>query len=567
MYLYDEFDREFVAERAGQFRGQVTRRLNGRLTEEQFKPLRLQNGLYLELHAYMIRIAIPYGVLSSRQLRQLAFIARKWDRGTGHFTTRQNIQFNWIKLEEAPDIIDALAEVGMHAIQSSGACIRNVTADPYAGVAVDEIEDPRIWAEALRQWSSLHPEFAFLPRKTKIAITGAAEDRAAIRFHDIGLKIIKNRTGDIGFQVFAGGGQGRTPIIAQEIASFLPKEHLLSYIEAIVRVHNLHGRRDGIERARLKFLVKALGIEEFRRLVEEEWSRLDRAAIDLPDAEFQRIAAHFAPQSLKQRRDVSPVVVGRRRIDPNFDRWVKTNVLPHRVPGYAIVNVSLKAPGKAPGDATAEQMEAVADIAEQYSHGEIRVAYQQNLVLPTVAISHLAKVYDRLTAAQLETANRELITDIICCPGLDYCGVANARSIPVAREIAERFAAPAKAEAIGPLRLNLSGCINACAHHHAGNIGVLGVDKKGTEFYQITLGGSPKDDAQIGEIVGPAFAASEVADAVETIVETYLKLRKAPSETFLAAYRRLGKAPFHAAIYGEDGRRSHVREKEEAANA
>lgn len=552
MYRYDDFDQSFVAERAQQFRGQVARRLSGDLTEEQFKPLRLQNGLYLQLHAYMLRVAIPYGVFSSRQLRQLAYIARTWDRGFGHFTTRQNIQFNWIRLEDTPDIIDALAAVDMHAIQTSGNCIRNVTADPYAGVALDEIEDPRIWAEVLRQWSTIHPEFTFLPRKFKIAVTGAAEDRAAVLFHDIGLKIVMGEKGAKGFRVYVGGGQGRTPYVAQEIARFVPRDEILSYLEAIMRVYNLHGRRDNIYKARIKILVNALGIDTFREQVEAEWARLDKGSINLPRAEFDRIAAHFAPEPLKPRALKDPNIETRSKTDPAFRRWLRTNVLPHRVPGYALVNISFKEPGKVPGDATAEQMEVVAGLAEQFGHDEIRVTYQQNLVLPTVAVADLGKVYNGLVAAELETANTELITDIIACPGLDFCNLANARSIGIAQEIARRFASPESAEAIGPLRLNISGCINACGHHHAGNIGILGVDKKGTEHYQISLGGSPKDDAAIGDIVGPSFTAEDVPGAIETIVATYLRLRLDASEQFVTAYRRLGKAPFREALYGPE---------------
>ncbi len=566
MYRYDEFDHGFVTERVNQFRDQVTRRLAGDLTEEQFKPLRLQNGLYLQLHAYMLRIAIPYGVLSSRQLRQLAMIARRWDRGFGHFTTRQNIQFNWIRLDDAPDILAALAEVEMHAIQTSGNCIRNVTADPYAGVAVDEIEDPRVWAEVLRQWSTIHPEFLFLPRKFKVAITGAAEDRAAILFHDIGLKIVKGPGGKTGFRVFVGGGQGRTPYVAQEIRDFVPREHLLSYLEAVMRVYNLHGRRDNIYKARIKVLVNALGIAEFRNQVEAEWAKLDKPSIDLPAEEFARIAAYFAPKMLKASAVRVAAIEACRHSDAGFDRWVRTNVLPHRVSGHAIVNISFKEPGKVPGDATAEQMEAVADIADAYAHQEIRVTYQQNLVLPNVAVKDLAAVYDGLVEAGIETANTELITDIIACPGLDYCNLANARSIPIAQAISLRFAKPERAEEIGPLRLNISGCINACGHHHAGNIGILGVDKKGTEHYQITLGGSPKDDAEVGDIVGPSFTAEDVPDAIETIVDTYLKLRHEASETFVQAYRRIGKAPFRDALYGPDQSWRSKSETVEAAN-
>jgi sulfite reductase (NADPH) hemoprotein beta-component len=552
MYRYDEFDHRFVTERVAQFRDQTRRRLAGDLTEDQFKPLRLQNGLYLQLHAYMLRVAIPYGVLSARQMRRLAHIARTWDRGFGHFTTRQNIQFNWIKLVDAPDILAALAEVEMHAIQTSGNCIRNVTADPYAGVAPDEIEDPRVWAEVLRQWSTVHPEFSFLPRKFKVAITGAAEDRAAILFHDIGLKIVRGAGGVVGFKVVVGGGQGRTPYVAQTVRDFLPADRLLSYLEAIMRVYNLHGRRDNIYKARIKILVNALGIEEFRRQVDEEWSRIDAPSVDLPAAEYDRIAAYFAPLQLEPLPVRNAGVDSRRRQDKGFDRWLKNNVVAHRVAGYAIVNISLKEPGRVPGDATAEQMDAVADLAERYAFDEVRVTYTQNLVLPTVARQHLPQIYDALVAQGLATANTELITDIIACPGLDYCNLANARSIPVAQDIAERFADPKRAETIGPLRLNISGCINACGHHHAGNIGILGVDKKGTEHYQITLGGSPKDDAEVGDLIGPSFPAETLPDAIEKIVDTYLALRTSPQETFLMAYRRLGAAPFKAALYGAE---------------
>jgi sulfite reductase (NADPH) hemoprotein beta-component len=551
MYRYDEFDAAFVDQRARQFRNQVERRLSGELSEDQFKPLRLQNGLYLQLHAYMLRIAIPYGVLSGRQLQKLADIARRWDKGLGHFTTRQNLQLNWIRLKDTPNILDALAEVGMHAIQTSGNCIRNVTTDPYAGVAADEIEDPRIWAEVLRQWSTVHPEFTFLPRKFKIAITGATQDRAATLFHDIGLKIVRATDGRTGFRVLVGGGQGRTPYLAQQIAGFVPHEHLLSYLEAILRVYNLHGRRDNIYKARIKMLVNALGIDEMRHQVEAEWASIDKASTDLPPHELDRIRARFAPVTLTPAPVRNTTIDARRRADPDFDRWLHNNVAPHRVPGHAIVNISLKEPGKIPGDASADQMIEVARLAELYAHNEVRVAYQQNLVLPQVAVTDLADVYDALVAARLHTANAELITDIIACPGLDYCNLANARSIPIAQAIAKRFADPQHAEKIGPLRLNISGCINACGHHHVGNIGILGVDKKGTEHYQITLGGSSGNDGSIGDIIGPSFAAEDVATAIETIVDTYLALRSCSTETFVEAYRRLGKEPFRNALYGK----------------
>jgi sulfite reductase (NADPH) hemoprotein beta-component len=553
MYRYDEFDHAFVNARVSQFRDQVRRRVAGELTEDQFKPLRLQNGLYLQLHAYMLRIAIPYGVLSSRQMRQLAHIAQKWDRGFGHFTTRQNIQLNWTKLDDAPDMLASLAEVEMHAIQTSGNCIRNTTSDPYAGVAPDEIEDPRVWAEVIRQWSTIHPEFLFLPRKFKIAITGAAEDRAAIAFHDIGIRIVKGRgenAGKTGFAIYAGGGQGRTPYVALPLNEFLPREHLLSYLEATMRVYNLHGRRDNLYKARIKILVNALGIDEFRRQVNAEWSKIEKPSIDLPAEEYARIAAYFAPKALPKRANEDAAVSARRTKDEAFARWLRNNVMAHKTVGYRIVNISLKKPGEIPGDASCAQMELVADLAEKFGHDEIRVTYQQNLVLPTVAVSDLFTVYDALVASRLETANTELITDIIACPGLDYCSLANARSIPVAQAIAERFADPAKAEDIGPLRLNISGCINACGHHHSGNIGILGVDKKGTEHYQITLGGSPKDDADIGTILGPSFPAEDVPDAIDKIVGVYTRERTAKTETFLATYRRLGSAPFKEALYG-----------------
>ena len=553
MYRYDEFDHAFVKSRVAQFTDQVSRRLAGDLTEDQFKPLRLQNGLYLQLHAYMLRIAIPYGVLSARQLRQLAHIAHTWDRGFGHFTTRQNLQLNWTKLEDAPAMLAALAEVEMHCIQTSGNCIRNTTADPYAGVAPDEIEDPRVWAEVIRQWSSIHPEFLFLPRKFKVAITGAAEDRAAIAFHDIGLRMVKGRgenAGKIGFGVYVGGGQGRTPYVALLLNEFLPREHLLSFLEATMRVYNLHGRRDNIYKARIKILVNALGIDEFQRQVMTEWRKIEKPSIDLPAAEYERIATYFQPLALPARANDHDVIVKRRATDAGFARWMRNNVMAHKISGYRIINISLKEPGKIPGDASSAQMEVVAGLAEKYGHDEIRVTYQQNLVLPTVALADVSAVYDALLASDLATGNTELITDIIACPGLDYCSLANARSIPVAQAIAQRFADPAKAENIGALRLNISGCINACGHHHSGNIGILGVDKKGTEHYQITLGGSPKDDAEIGGILGPSFPAEGVPDAIETIVGVYVASRTSASETFLAAYRRLGTKPFKDALYG-----------------
>jgi sulfite reductase (NADPH) hemoprotein beta-component len=549
MYRYDEFDHAFVHERVSQFREQVERRLAGKLTEEEFRPLRLRNGLYLQLHAYMLRIAIPYGVLSPRQLRQLAMIGRRFDRGYGHFTTRQNLQFNWIKLVDVPEILKALAEVEMHCIQTSGNCVRNVTADPFAGAAHDELEDPRAWCEVLRQWSTLHPEFSWLPRKFKIAVSGAAEDRAAVAFHDIGLRIVRGPEGENGFRVFVGGGMGRIPYVGQEIRPFLKKEHLLSYIESILRVYNLHGRRDNLQKARIKILVNQLGIDKFRDEVEADWAETRKDAVDLPPSEYARIASYFTPPNLTPR-PIKDEGVDRRRItDPAFAAWLKHNVRGHRVPGYAIATISLKEPGRTPGDASSDIMDLVADLAERYSRNEARVNYTQNLVLPHVARSDLPQLYDELVAAGLATANSELLGDMICCPGLDYCNLANARSIPIAKEIAKRFADPMRQAEIGQLRLNMSGCINACGHHHSGNIGILGVDKKGTELYQISLGGSPKDDAAVGSIIGPGFRAEAVPDAIDTIVSTYLA-KRLEGEDFLATWRRIGATPFKEALYG-----------------
>jgi sulfite reductase (NADPH) hemoprotein beta-component len=549
MYHYDEFDHAFVRERVAEFKDQVERRLAGALTEDEFRPLRLRNGLYLQLHAYMLRIAIPYGVLSPKQLRQLAMIGRRWDRGYGHFTTRQNLQFNWVKLVDIPDVLSALADVEMHCIQTSGNCVRNVTADPFAAAANDELEDPRPWCEILRQWSTLHPEFSWLPRKFKIAISGAAEDRAAIAFHDIGLKIVRGPNGKNGFRVFVGGGMGRTPYVGLEIRPFLEKEHLLSYIESILRVYNLHGRRDNIHKARIKILVNQLGIDKFREDVEADWEQTHKDAIDLPEDERRRIMSYFAPPDLPLRPIRDEKLDQRRITDPVFANWLKHNVKPHRVPGYATVVISLKEPGRTPGDASSDTMDLVADLAERFGHNEVRVNYTQNLMLPHVAISGIPALYGELHAAGLATGNYDLLGDMICCPGLDYCNLANARSIPIAKEIAKRFEDPKRQELIGPLRLNMSGCINACGHHHSGNIGILGVDKKGTELYQISLGGNPKDDASIGTIIGPGFRAEAVPEAIDTIVDTYLANRT-DGETFLDTWRRVGAQPFKEALYG-----------------
>ena len=549
MYVYDEYDRTLVAERVAQFRGQVARRLSGELSEDEFRPLRLMNGLYMQLHAYMLRVAIPYGTLSVAQMRRLAAIARKYDKGYGHFTTRQNIQYNWPKLEAVPDILADLAQVEMHAHQTSGNCIRNVTADQYAGVAADEIEDSRITSEVIRQWSTFHPEFSFLPRKFKIAVTGSPHDRAAIKLHDIGIRTFRNDRGEVGYEVVVGGGQGRTPIVGPTIREFLPKRHLLSYLEAILRVYNQEGRRDNLFKARIKILVQSLGAAAFAEKVETEWRAIRKDAIDFPAEDFARIAAHFAPPRYVTSAPHSPEFEAARLADKDFDAWCRTNLAPHKQPGYAIVNISLKPIGGVPGDATAEDMEAVATIAEHWSLGEIRVTHAQNLVLPYVRLADVHAVWQALRTAGLATANIDLITDIISCPGLDYCNLANARSIPVAQRISERFAALDRQHDIGELKIKISGCINACGHHHVGHIGLLGVDKKGEEFYQITLGGSADENAAVGTLVGPAFSYDRVVDAVETVVETYLAKRQT-GEIFLDTYRRLGVTPFKEALYG-----------------
>jgi sulfite reductase (NADPH) hemoprotein beta-component len=548
MYAYDNYDRSLVAERVDQFREQVARRIAGEISEDEFKPLRLMNGLYLQLHAYMLRIAIPYGTLSSPQLRRLARIARRYDRGYGHFTTRQNIQFNWIKLEETPDILAELAEVEMHGIQTSGNCIRNVTADHFAGAAADEIEDPRIWCEIVRQWSTFHPEFSFLPRKFKIAITGAPHDRAAVKVHDIGLRMHKNAAGEIGFEVIVGGGQGRTPAIGVTVRDFLPKQHLLSYLEAVLRTYNLLGRRDNLYKSRIKILVAAVGPAKFTEAVEEEWERIKDGPLTLPAAEIERIEAQFTPPDFAAADPFPPAIVAKRVEAKAFAPWMRSNVAAHRQPGYAIVTLSLKPDGGIPGDATAAQMEAVADLADAYSYGEIRVSHAQNLVLPHVRRADLPPLWDRLTALGLATPNIGLVGDIIACPGLDYCSLANARAIPIAQRLSSRFADPERQRQIGELGIKISGCINACGHHHVGHIGILGVDKKGEEFYQVTLGGSADENASIGDIIGPAFSADSVVDAVETILDVYLD-RRQEGERFLDAYRRLGQAPFKEKLY------------------
>ncbi|ACN99991.1 MULTISPECIES: nitrite/sulfite reductase [Brucella] len=551
MYRYDEFDRDFVAARVAQFKDQVARRLSGELTEDQFKPLRLMNGLYLQLHAYMLRVAIPYGTLSSRQLRKLGSIARTYDRGFGHFTTRQNIQYNWPALKDVPQILAELAEVEMHSIQTSGNCIRNVTADHFAGAAADEVTDPRPLAEILRQWSSLHPEFSYLPRKFKIAIVGSEHDRAAIQVHDIGLQLKKNEAGELGLAVYVGGGQGRTPMVAKKIRDFLPIEDMLTYVTAIVRVYNLHGRRDNKFKARIKILVHETGIEQLTREIDAEWEEIRHGELKLPQRDIDVIESYFRMPDLPQRPEGWEILAVAQKADAEFASWVARNVTAHKHPDYAVVTISLKPVGGIPGDASAEQMELVADVAQTCSFDEIRVSHEQNLVLPHVAKADLPAVYDRLQSGGLVTPHAGLITDIIACPGLDYCALANARSIPVAQRISERFADLDRQLEIGDLKIKISGCINACGHHHVGHIGILGVEKKGEELYQITLGGSADENSAIGEITGRGFSSEEVVDAIETIVDTYLGLRESAEETFLAAYRRVGMEPFKRALYGE----------------
>jgi sulfite reductase (NADPH) hemoprotein beta-component len=548
MYRYDEFDERFVRERVAQFRDQVGRRLDGSLTEDEFKPLRLKNGVYLQLHAYMLRIAVPYGTLSSKQMRQLALIGERYDRGYGHFTTRQNLQFNWPKLRDIPEILALLADVEMHAIQTSGNCIRNVTADHFAGVAQDEIEDPRPTAELIRQWSSLHPEFDYLPRKFKIAVTGAEHDRAVIKAHDIGLRILRHPdTGAIGYEVVVGGGLGRTPMIGKVVREFLPKADLLAYLEAIMRVYNLEGRRDNKYKARVKILVHEIGTQEFSRRVEEEFARLDGPSVNADPAEVARIAAYFAPPAYQALPATSGAFEAAKAGNPDFARWALNNVTAHRQPGYAALTISLKAIGAPPGDATSEQMRLVADLAEEFSFAEIRVTHAQNLVLPHVKLSDLFAIWQRLGEADLATANVGLITDIIACPGLDYCALATARSIPIAQAVAQRFADPARQKEIGALNIKISGCINACGHHHVGHIGILGLEKRGIESYQITLGGDASENAAIGEILGPGLAAEDVPDAIERIVSVYLAQRQ-EGESFIDNVRRIGLAPFKAAF-------------------
>ncbi|SHE84635.1 sulfite reductase (NADPH) hemoprotein beta-component [Loktanella atrilutea] len=546
MYSYSEFDEAFVRERVSQFRGQVERRVDGSLTEDEFKPLRLMNGLYLQLHAYMLRVAIPYGTLNSRQMRQLAMIAERWDKGYGHFTTRQNIQYNWPKLPDVPDILEALADVEMHAIQTSGNTIRNVTADHFAGAAADEVADPRPYAELLRQWSTDHPEFQFLPRKFKIAVTGSEQDRAVIASHDIGLQLVESN-GKRGFRVLVGGGLGRTPMIGKEISPFVAEADLLPYCEAIVSVWNLLGRRDNKYKARIKITVHEHGIEDIRARVEERFAQVRPTFAGVDQALLADIKAAFAPPVFKTA-SVDGYAAA-RAANPAFRSWSDTNLTAHANPDYAIVSISLKKQGATPGDASADQMRVMADLAERFGHDELRISHEQNVILPHVHKGDLAAVYAALREADLATANIGLISDIIACPGMDYCALATARSIPIAQQIALRFDELKLEHDVGPLKIKISGCINACGHHHVGHIGILGLDRAGVENYQVTLGGDGTQDAAIGERAGPGFSAEEILPAIERLVLGYLDLRSDPEETFLQTYRRLGMDPFKAVLY------------------
>ncbi len=543
MYKYDKYDQAIVDQRVDEFRDQVRRRLSGELTEDQFKPLRLMNGLYLQLHAYMLRVAVPYGTLDGRQMRMLGHIARKYDRGYGHFTTRQNIQFNWIQLDQTPDILQELSTVEMHAIQTSGNCIRNISSDQFAGAAADEVADPRPWAELIRQWSTFHPEFTYLPRKFKICVIAADEDRAAMRLHDIGIGL-HVRDGELGAKIYVGGGMGRTPMISHEIRDFVPADDLMSYLEACLRVYNRYGRRDNIYKARIKILLHEIGPDEYRRQVEEEFAAVKGLGLDPPRAELERITSHFGAPAFEENASAEI-----DRSDPDFAVWLDQNVKAHKQPGYAIVNISLKPVGGIPGDASADQIDVMADLGTRYSFDELRVTHAQNIVLPHVRMADLHAVWSTLNEAGLAEANLDLISDIIACPGLDYCSLANARSIPLAQKIATRFGDLGRQRDLGELKLKISGCINACGHHHAGHIGILGVDKKGTENYQLSLGGSGAEDVSLAKITGPGFSEDGVVDAIERVTDRYLQVRD-PGERFLDTYRRVGFETFKEAIYG-----------------
>jgi len=555
MYRYDEFDQKLVAERVSQFRRQVQRRLSGELSEDQFKPLRLMNGLYLQLHAYMLRVNVPYGTMTSKQMRKFAHIAREYDRGFGHFTTRQNIQYNWVELDQTPDLLAELAEVEVTAIQSSGNCVRNITSDQYAGRAKQELADPRPYCELLRQYSVLHPEFSYLPRKFKIAVTGSPQDRAAVAVHDIGLRMHRNDEGELGFEVLVGGGLGRLPHIGHTIRDWIEPNHILSYVEAILRVYNMNGRRDNIHKARIKIIVSQMGIEKYRELVEKEWQAIKDSALEVQAEEVARIDAYFAPPAYESLSDHSAELGRVAESNLKFKGWLTSNVDEHKVAGYVIVNMSLKAPGKAPGDITADAMDAVAELADRYSFGEIRVSHRQNLVLVDVKQTDLFALWQKLDELELATPNIGAITDMICCPGLDYCALANTRSIPIAQDISRRFVDVDQIAAIGDLTINISGCMNACGHHHVGHIGILGVDKRGKEFFQLTLGGSSAEDAALGDRLGPGLPQDDVPAAIRSIVNKYLELRT-DEERFLDTYRRVGMEPFKEAVYGVNPKRA-----------
>ncbi len=551
MYSYNDFDKNFVRQRVNEFRGQVQRRIDGVLTEEEFLPLRLQNGLYMQIHSYMLRVAIPYGTLNSKKMRQLALISEKYDKGYGHFTTRQNIQYNWIKLSEVADVLADLAEVDMHAIQTSGNCIRNVTSDHFAGAAVDEIEDPRPVAELLRQWSTGHPEYAFLPRKFKIAVTGSPHDRAAIAFHDIGLCAVRNDDGEIGYKIYIGGGLGRMPRIGRVLSEFIPKTQLLNYVDSIIHVYNRFGRRDNKHRARIKILIDELGLNEARRQIYEHYNSLKNES-RLPSTDIIKfLMDEFSPPDFSTAKE--------HDLEKDFIRslslknWAETNLTSHRDPNHVIVSVSLKKPGATPGDATAKQMRVLADLAQQYAYDELCVSHEQNIILPHVPKQHVVKIYNKLDESDLATSNIGMVSDIISCPGMDYCKLATARSIPIAKQIATRFCELKTERDIGPLKIKISGCINACGHHHVGHIGILGLDRRGVENYQITLGGDGTEDAHIGKRTGPGFSADKLMEAIETIINVYLNDRKDRNETFLNFYRRVGLSPFKLAIYGLPG--------------
>jgi sulfite reductase (NADPH) hemoprotein beta-component len=556
MYRYDQYDHQIVRERVAQYRDQVRRRLSDQLTEDEFRPLRLQNGLYLQRHAYMLRIAVPYGLLSSKQLRMFAHIARQYDRGYGHFTTRQNIQFNWINLEQTPDILEQLASVEMHAIQTSGNCIRNITSDEYCGVAADEIVDPRPYAEIMRQWSTFHPEFAYLPRKFKIAFNGAVEDRAATAVHDIGFTVVRDAQGALGFRVMVGGGMGRTPILGSVIRDFLPWQHLLTYTEAVMRVYNQYGRRDNMYKARIKILVKAIGAEQFARQVEAEWVDLKDSQSTLTVEEFNRVAAYFTPPAYEALPAFDETLDRQKAESKAFGNWLKRNVKPHKMPGYAIVLLSLKKTGVPPGDATAAQMDFIAGLADRYSFGQLRITHEQNLVLADVRQSDLLALWNEAKTQGLATPNIGLLTDMICCPGGDFCSLANAKSIPIAEAIAERFDNLDFQHDIGEIELNISGCINACGHHHVGNIGILGVDKDGAEWYQVSIGGAQGNESSIGKIIGPSFSAHQMPTVIERLLQVYVRERT-EDERFIDTARRIGVPPFKEHVYGTPIKAKH----------